>query len=146
MTIAADYPLANVIWTMVVFFAFVIWLWTLFAVLLDVFRRHDLSGWGKAGWTLLIIVAPFLGVLVYLIAQGKHMAERRAADMQMSQSQFDQHIRSVASGGGGAGAASQIKEAKGLLDSGVITQAEFDQIKRQALSGESGAPATPAMG
>jgi Phospholipase_D-nuclease N-terminal len=133
MTIAADYPLLNIIWTMIVFFAFVIWVWILFAVLLDVFRRHDLSGWGKAGWTTLIVFLPMLGVLIYLIAHGKDMAERRAQDVQASQSQFDQHIRTVA-----GGPASQIKEAKELLDTGAITQGEFDQIKRSALSGDGG--------
>jgi hypothetical protein len=142
MTIAADYPLLNIIWTMIVFFAFVIWIWILFAVLVDVFRRHDLSGWGKAGWTTLIVFLPMLGVLIYLIAHGKDMAERRAQDVQTSQSQFDQHIRSVA-----GGPAAQIRDAKELLDTGVITQAEFDQLKRSALAGDgadAGAPAAAA--
>jgi hypothetical protein len=133
MTIAADYPLLDVIWTMIVFFGFVIWLWILFAVFVDIFRRHELSGWGKAGWTVLIVFLPLLGVLIYLIADGKGMAERRAQDIQTSQHQFDQHIRTVA-----GGPASQIREAKELLDSGVITQAEFDQIKSSALSGQGG--------
>ncbi|HEX6460792.1 MAG TPA: SHOCT domain-containing protein [Thermoleophilaceae bacterium] len=121
---------------MLVFFGFVIWLWMLFAVLVDVFRRHDASGWVKAGWTVLIIVLPFLGVLIYLIAHGRDMAERRAQDVQTSQAQFDQHIRTVAGGGGGA--ASEISQAKELLDSGAITQAEFEEIKRHALAARSG--------
>ena len=134
MTIAADYPLLNIIWTMIVFFGFVIWIWMLFAVLVDVFRRHDTSGWAKAGWCVLIIVLPFVGVFAYLIAHGKDMAERRAQDVQTSQAQFDQHIRTVA-----GGPASQIREAKDLLDQGVITQAEFDQMKRSALAGNGAA-------
>jgi hypothetical protein len=139
MTIAADYPLLDVIWTMIVFFGFVIWLWILFAIFVDIFRRHELSGWGKAGWTVLIVFLPLLGVLIYLIADGKGMAERRAQDIQASQHQFDQHIRTVA-----GGPASQIREAKELLDSGAITQAEFDQIKSSALSGQGGGvPAAP---
>jgi hypothetical protein len=138
MTIAADYPLLNIIWTMIVFFAFVIWIWMLFAVLVDVFR-DDSSGWVKAGWCVFIIFIPFIGVLTYLIVHGKDMAERRANDIQTSQAQFDQHIRTVA-----GGPASQIKEAKELLDQGAITQAEFDQIKRSALAGD-GAGAPPVV-
>jgi hypothetical protein len=137
MTIAADYPLLNIIWTMIVFFGFVIWIWMLFAVLVDVFRRHDTSGWAKAAWCVLIIVLPFVGVFAYLIAHGKDMAERRAQDVQTSQAQFDQHIRTVA-----GGPAAQIREAKELLDQGVITQGEFDQMKRSALAG-NGATTPP---
>jgi putative oligomerization/nucleic acid binding protein/phospholipase D-like protein len=137
MTIAADYPLLNIIWTMIVFFAFVIWIWMLFAVLVDVFR-DDTSGWVKAGWCVLIIFLPFVGVFTYLIVHGKDMAERRAQDVQTSQAQFDQHIRTVA-----GGPASQIKEAKELLDQGAITQAEFDQLKQSALSG--GTASTPPI-
>lgn len=133
MTIAADYPLLNIIWTMIVFFGFVIWIWMLFAVLVDVFR-DDSSGWVKAGWCVLIIFLPLVGVLAYLIVHGKDMAQRRAKDIETSQAQFDQHIRTVA-----GGPASQIKEAKQLLDQGVITQAEFDQLKRSALAGEGAA-------
>jgi len=134
MTIAADYPLLNIIWTMIVFFGFVIWIWMLFAVLMDVFRRNDSSGWAKAGWCVLIIVLPFVGVFAYLIAHGKGMAERRAHEVQASQAQFDDHIRTVA-----GGPASQIKEAKELLEQGVITQAEFEHLKQAALSGNGAA-------
>lgn len=136
MTFASSYPLLNAIWTMLVFFGFVIWLWMLFAVLVDVFRRHDASGWVKAGWTVFIVALPFLGVLVYLIAHGRDMAERRAADVQTSQAQVDQHIRTVAGGGGGP--AGEIRDAKELLDSGAITQAEFEEIKRHALAHHAG--------
>src|SRR5215217_2592377 len=80
MPIAADYPFLDVFWTMLVFFGWVIWFWLLITVFADLFRRHDVSGWGKAGWTLFVIVLPFLGVLIYLIAQGRQMAERRAGD------------------------------------------------------------------
>jgi len=130
MVIAADYPLLDVIWTMFVFFGFVIWIWMLFAIFVDIFRRHDASGWVKAGWSALIIVLPLLGVLIYLIAQGKHMAERRAGDIQESQAQLDSHIRTVA----GGGRASEIKQAKELLDSGAITRAEYDRLKESALA------------
>src|SRR3954464_7703772 len=115
MVIAADYPLANIIWTMFVFFGFVIWIWTLFAVFADLFRRHDVSGWGKAAWSLFVIVLPYLGVFVYLIAQGSAMAERRVSDVQASRTAFDDHIREVATNGGPT---DQISRAKQLLDSG----------------------------
>ena len=137
MVIGADYPLANIIWTMLVFFGFVIWIWTLFMVFADLFSRHDVGGWGKAGWTLFVIVLPLLGVLVYLIAEGKGMAQRRAKDIETSQAQFDQHIRTVA-----GGPAAEINQAKALLDSGAITPQEFEQLKAKALAND-GAPATP---
>lgn len=138
MVIGADYPLANIIWTMLVFFGFVIWIWTLFMVFADLFSRHDVGGWAKAAWTLFVIVLPLLGVLVYLIAEGKGMAQRRAKDIETSQAQFDQHIRSVA-----GGPAAEISQAKALLDSGAITPQEFEQLKSKALAGESAAASTP---
>jgi NADH:ubiquinone oxidoreductase subunit 6 (subunit J) len=130
MWIAADYPFLDVLWTMLVFFGWVIWFWILVVVLSDLFRRHDISGWGKAAWTVFVIVLPFLGVLVYLIAQGKELAERRTQDARASQAQFDGYVRDVAS----AGPADQIAKAKDLLDKGAIDQLEFDQLKRQALA------------
>jgi hypothetical protein len=131
MLIAADYPFMDVFWTMLVFFSWVIWFWLLITVFADLFRRHDVSGWGKAAWTLFVIVLPFLGVLVYLIAQGKHMAERKAADIKASRAEFDDYVRQVAPDGGPA---DQIARAKQLLDSGAIDAAEFEQIKRKALA------------
>jgi hypothetical protein len=129
MPVATDYPLLNIIWTMIVFFGFVLWIWLMIVVFTDLFRRDDISGWGKAAWSLFIIFLPLLGVLTYMIAHGKDMAERQAKDIQTTQAQFDDHIRSVA-----GGPAAEISEAKKLLDSGAITQAEFDQIKQRALS------------
>lgn len=131
MVIAADYPFLDILWTMIVFFAWVIWFWILITVLADLFRRHDVSGWGKAGWTLFVIVLPFLGVLVYLIANGKGMAERNVKQQSAAQARFDDYVKSVATGGG---AASEIEKAKQLLDSGAITQAEFDALKRRVLA------------
>ncbi len=125
-----NYPLLEVIWTMLIFFAWVIWIWTVIAVLSDLFRRHDVSGWNKAAWTFLIILIPFLGVLIYLIAHGKEMAERNAEQMQEAQKQYDSHIRDVA-----GGSAAEIAQAKELLDSGAITQEEFDRMKQKALAG-----------
>jgi hypothetical protein len=131
MLFAADYPFLDVFWTMLVFFAWVIWFWLLITVFSDLFRRHDISGWGKAGWCAFVIVLPFLGVFVYLIAQGKHMAERRAADVKASQAAFDDYVREAA---GKSGPSDQIEKAKALLDSGAIDATEFEQLKRKALA------------
>ena len=131
MLIAADYPFLDILWTMVLFFAWVVWIWTVIVVLSDLFGRHDIHGWGKAGWTFLIILLPFLGVLIYLGLHGREMAERRAAAAQASKSQFDDYVRDVAAKGGPAG---EIAHAKELLAAGTITQEEFDQLKRKALA------------
>jgi len=131
MYIAADYPFLDIVGTMLVFFAWVIWFWLLITVFSDLFRRHDISGWGKAGWSALVIVLPYLGVFIYLIAQGKHMAERSAAEVKARRAEFDDYVRDVASNGGPT---DQIAKAKELLDSGAIDAAEFDQIKRRALA------------
>jgi len=129
--LATDYPLLNIIWTMLVFFGLVIWLRLLFTVFADLFSRHDISGWGKAGWSLFAIVLPFVGVLVYLGTQGEQMAERSAKRAQAVQAQADDYVRSVA--GSTEGPAAEIEKAKHLLDSGAITQAEFDAIKAKAV-------------
>jgi Short C-terminal domain/Phospholipase_D-nuclease N-terminal len=128
---AADYPFLEIFWTMLIFFAWVIWVWMVITVFIDVFRRDDLSGWGKAAWSLFIIVLPFLGVFIYLITQGRDMAERKAADVRASRAALDDRIRSVAASDGPS---DQIAKAKQLLDSGAIDQAEFDQLKRKALA------------
>jgi hypothetical protein len=127
--LAADYPFLDVLWTMFIFFFWVAWIFLLFRIIADVFRRHDIGGGSKALWTIFIIFLPFLGVLVYLISQGHHMAERDLAQAQAAQSQFDDYVRQTA-----GGSASEIAKAKELLDSGAITQAEFDQIKQRALA------------
>ena len=132
LPVASDYPFLDILGSMLFFFCFVVWIWILFAVFADLFRRHDVSGWGKAGWVLLMIVLPFLGVLIYLGTQGKGMAERKAKDMADAQSQFDQYVRDAAGGGGGP--AAQISQAKQLLDSGTINQQEFEDLKRKALA------------
>src|SRR3954452_17193187 len=131
MPIASDYPFLDIVGTIVVFFAWVAWFWLLITVFADLFRRHDVSGWGKAGWTLFVVAVPFLGVLVYLIAQGKHMAERKAEDMAGAQKQMDDYVRSVSHS---HGATEQISKAKELLDKGAIDQGEYDRIKEKALA------------
>ena len=128
---AADYPFLDILWTMLIFFAWVIWFWLLITVFADLFRRHDIGGGMKTLWIIFVILLPFLGVFIYLISQGKNMAERNVKGMQAQQAQMDAHIKSVASSGG---AADEIDKAKKLLDSGAITQAEYDAIKAKALA------------
>lgn len=131
MVLAADYPFMDVLWTMIIFFAWVAWIWMLIVIFTDVFRRRDIGGWAKAAWVVFMIVLPFIGVLAYLIAQHDGMAQRQADAMQQAQQQTDEYIRSVATNGGGA--ADQIAKGKELLDSGAISQAEFDSLKARAL-------------
>jgi len=128
----ASYPFLDVMWTLLVFFLWVLWFWFLFMVFADIFRRHDLSGWGKAGWLIFVIILPYLGVFVYFITQSEGMTRRNIDRAQRQQAQFDDYVRSTAGGGGGA--AAEIERAKGLLDSGAITQAEFDALKQKALA------------
>src|SRR6201991_8503 len=113
---------------MIIFFAWVAWIWILIVIIGDLFRRHDTSGWIKALWVIFLIVLPFVGVLVYLIANGHGMAERSAKQAQAQQAQFADYVQSVA-GSGGGGAASELEKAKQLLDSGAIDQAEYDKLK-----------------
>jgi hypothetical protein len=120
MLFAADYPFLDILWTMLVLFAWVIWFWLLILVFSDLFSRHDISGWGKAGWIVLVVVLPYLGVFIYLIAQGRQMAERRDQQSQAARTEFDDYVKTVAAPGG---AAAEIEKAKQLLDSGAITLA-----------------------
>jgi len=129
--LAADYPFLDVLWTMFIFFLFIIWIWILITVFADIFRRKDVSGFGKAAWIIFVILLPYLGVLVYLIANHDGMADRNIAQIQKQQQATDAYIQSVA---GSGGAAAEIEKAKGLLDSGAITQAEYDSIKAKALA------------
>jgi hypothetical protein len=129
--IAADYPFLDLFWTMVIFFLWIMWFWLLFTVFADIFRRHDLSGLGKTGWIVFTILLPFLGVFVYLITQNVGMTERQLERTRAQREQFDDYVRQTASNGG---AAAEIEKAKQLLDSGAITQAEFDAIKQKALA------------
>ena len=131
MLVAADYPFLDVLWTMFVFFLWIIWFFILFRVIADIFRRHELSGAGKVLWIIFVIVLPFLGTFVYLITQGQKMAERDMSDARAAQSQFDDYVKTVASSGG---ATAEIEKAHALLSSGAITQEEFDAIKRKALA------------
>jgi hypothetical protein len=131
MPIAADYPFLNILWTMLIFFTWVVWIWMMVVILTDVFRRRDISGWGKAVWIIFLIVLPFIGVLAYLIFQHEGMAERQAEAARGEKTQIDEYVRSVA---GSGGPAAEIDKAKQLLDSGAINQTEFDAIKAKALA------------
>jgi hypothetical protein len=133
MVIAADYPFLDILWSMIIFFVWVVWIWMMIIILTDVFRRRDIGGWAKAGWTVFLIVLPFLGVLAYLISQHDKMADRSAEEARGQQAQFDQYVKSVA-GNGGGGAAAEIDKAKQLLDSGAITQPEYEALKAKALA------------
>jgi hypothetical protein len=127
--IAADYPFMDVFWSILIFFFWVIWIWIVVTVLVDIFRRHDIGGWAKAAWVVFVVVLPWLGVLIYLIAQHDGMRERSMKQAQAQRQQFDQYVQETA--GGSAG---EIAQAKQLLDEGAITQAEFDALKAKALS------------
>lgn len=131
MIAATSYPFLEVFWTMLIFFAFVIWIWILITVLIDIFRRHDTSGFAKVLWIIFIIVLPYLGVFVYLIVEHTGMTERAVKQQEAAQSQMDKYVQSVAAQ---TDPAEQIAKAKSLLDTGTITQAEFDQIKQKALA------------
>lgn len=118
-------------WLLIWSFVFVFYLMILFQIIGDLFRDKDLSGWWKALWVIALIIVPWLSALIYLIARGKGMAERRAGEMRQVQAQTDSYIQQVA---GGSNPAEQIATAKGLLDDGTITQAEFDRLKATALA------------
>ena len=127
---SSGYPMLDVLWTMLIVFAWVIWFWLLITVFADLFRRHDISGWGKAGWTVLVILLPFIGVLAYLIVQGGAMAVRREADAVQLRGPYDRQMRSVSAAGGPA---DQIAKAKELLDSGAISTSEYETLKHRAM-------------
>jgi hypothetical protein len=128
---AADYPFLEVFWTLIVFFLWVAWFWLLISVATDVFRRHDIGGGKKTVWLLFMLFVPFLGVLVYLIANNDGMTQRNIDRARSDRAQFDDYVRSVSSEGG---AAAEIDKAKQLLDSGAIDQSEFEAIKAKALA------------
>ena len=129
MPIAADYPFIDVFWSMIIFFFWVIWIWIVITVLIDVFRRHDIGGFAKALWVIFVVILPWLGVLIYLIVEHDGMRERSGAQAQAQKEQFDQYVREAA-----GGSADEIAKAKQLLDQGAITQDEFNALKAKALS------------
>lgn len=132
---ATSYPFLNVLWDILIVFAWVLFIWVAIVVFSDLFRRRDISGWGKAGWVVLIVILPWIGVLAYLIFNHDGMADRSEKQNKAAQAQFDDYVRHAA---GKGGPASEIDTAKKLLDSGAITQAEFEAIKAKALGTPAG--------
>jgi Short C-terminal domain/Phospholipase_D-nuclease N-terminal len=130
MVIAADYPFMDVFWSMIIFFFWVIWIWIVITVLIDIFRRDDIGGWAKAAWVIFVVILPWLGVLIYLIVESDGMRERGMKQAQAQRRELDDYVRATA-GGGSAG---EIAKAKELLDSGAITQDEFQALKAKALA------------
>src|SRR5687767_9207168 len=131
MVMAADYPFMDVLWSMIIFFFWVIWIWIVITVLIDVFRRHDIGGFAKALWVIFVVILPWLGVLVYLIVEHDGMRDRSVKQAQAQRAQFDDYVRDAA---GSGGSAAEIAKAKELLDSGAITQEEFAALKAKALA------------
>ncbi len=129
--LAADYPFLEIVWTLIIFFAWVIWFWILITVFADLFRRRDIGGGSKVLWSIFVIALPFLGVFIYLLTQNDGMMERKQADIDKQQGQFNDYVKSVASSSGSAG---EIEKAKQLLDSGAITQSEYEALKAKALA------------
>jgi Short C-terminal domain/Phospholipase_D-nuclease N-terminal len=130
MVMAADYPFMDVLWSMIIFFFWVIWIWIVITVLIDIFRRHDIGGFSKALWVIFVVILPWLGVLIYLVAQHDGMQERTVQQAQAQRRQLDDYVRDTA----GGGAAADIAKAKELLDAGAITQDEFAALKAKALA------------
>jgi len=131
LPVAADYPFLDVLWSMLIFMAFFLWIWLAITCFADIFRRRDTSGWVKAIWIIFIIVLPYLGVLVYLIANHNSMADRSAKDVEQAQAAFDARVRQVA---GARDSAAEIEKAHALLQSGAINQQEFERLKAKALA------------
>ena len=128
---AADYPFLDILWTLLIFFLWVMWFWLLIVIIGDVFRRRDIGGGKKTIWLIFILFVPFIGVLAYVLSNSDGMAERNMERARSQRAQMDDYVRETA---GSGGAAAEIDKAKQLLDSGALTQAEFDAIKAKALA------------
>jgi hypothetical protein len=129
----AEFGTGQVFWSMLWFFLFFIWIWLLMALFADIFRSPDLSGWGKAFWSIFIICLPFLGIMVYLIARGSKMQERAMRQSADQEAQFRGYVQEVASTNG-SGTADELAKFADLRDKGVITEEEFQQAKAKALT------------
>jgi ABC-type multidrug transport system fused ATPase/permease subunit len=129
--LAYTYPLLNIFWTMLEFFLFFLWIWLLIVVFADIFRSHDMGGFAKAIWVLFVIILPFLGVLVYLIARGGSMHERAEQSAARQQKAFDDYVKQTA---GGSSSVDSLAKLADLKAKGVITDAEFEAQKAKLLS------------
>jgi hypothetical protein len=131
MPIATDYPVLDILWSMLIFVGFIMWIWLAIMCFMDIFRRQDIGGFAKAIWIVFIIFIPLVGVLFYLIAYHNGIAERNQKGQEAAQAAFDQQVREAAGKGGPAG---EIETAQRLLDAGTITQEDFDKLKAKALA------------
>jgi hypothetical protein len=131
--LASSYPVLDAFLTMLYFFLFFIWIWLLIMVFFDIFRSHDMGGLAKALWVIFIIILPFLGVFVYLIARGGSMQERRINEVQQQQKAFDSYVRQTA-GSSGDDTATQLTKLADLKSQGVLTNAEFEAQKAKILA------------
>jgi len=127
------YPVLSVIWSMFIFFGWIVFIWLLITVYLDLFHRHDIGGWAKTGWVIFTIVLPFIGTFSYLLAYGRSMSKRKVSRSLQQQHEFDDYVRSV-SGSSSHNSADEIAKARALLDQGAITQDEYDYLKQRALA------------
>jgi ABC-type multidrug transport system fused ATPase/permease subunit len=131
--LAASYPLLDAFLTILWVFGFFLWIWLVIAVFADIIRSRDLSGWGKAAWTIVVIVLPLFGVVTYLIARGGKMHERQLRDSQDQEAAFRDYVKNVA-GDGTTSPADELAKLAALRDRGVITNEEFEREKAKALS------------
>jgi Short C-terminal domain/Phospholipase_D-nuclease N-terminal len=130
--LAAEFGTGQVFWSLLWFFLWFIWIWMLIVVFGDIFRSPDLSGWGKALWSLFVLVLPFLGVFVYLIARGQKMQEHHVQAAQAQEAALRSYVQNVAGADGGT--ASEIARLADLRDRGVLSEAEFQQLKERAMA------------
>ncbi len=131
--LAYTYPLLSIFWTMLEFFFFVLWIWLLIYIFMDIFRSHDMGGFAKALWVLFVIILPFLGVLIYLIARGGSMHERAEKQAQQQQQAFDEYVKQAA-GSSAGNSADELAKLADLKAKGVLTDAEFEAQKAKILS------------
>jgi ABC-type multidrug transport system fused ATPase/permease subunit len=132
--LAYTYPLLSIFWTMLEFFLFFLWIWLLIVIFSDIFRSHDMGGLAKALWVIFVIIIPYLGVLIYLIARGGSMHERAAAQAAQQQKAFDAYVKQAAGSSGGSSSADELSKLADLKSKGVITDAEFEAQKAKLLS------------
>lgn len=130
--LAYDYPILGIFWTMLMLFVWIAWLFILFRVVFDIFRSRDMGGWGKAGWLVLVVVVPLLGVLIYVIARGDSMQQRDIDRARAQQDQFDAYVREAA-GTSGASTADELSKLSDLKERGVISDEEFASTKSKLL-------------
>ena len=127
--VAYTYPLLDFFWTILWIVGFILFIWLFVIVVMDVFRSHDMGGWAKAGWIILLLVLPLIGILIYLIARGGKMAEHRMADARQQEQAFSAYVKQAA----GGGTADELSKLADLRASGVITDAEFQAQKAKLL-------------